>query len=396
MADKISGYFVPFVIVIAIISFIIWLLISDVPTAINIFVSVLVIACPCSLGLATPLAIVIASGICSKKGILVKNSEVLENASKTKNIALDKTGTITKGQLSVSKIIKYTDMESNDILKIVASIEKKSEHPIARALVKEAIENNIQLTKVEEFEAISGMGVKAKIEEEYYLIGNRKLMESNNIAIPNNEDELQLTRDKNSILFVANSNQILALIGVKDILKGNIKEVVATFRKNNINVVMLTGDNEETASLIAQEVGIDNVVANVKPQEKAKIIDNLKNDGITLMCGDGINDSVSLVKADIGVAISNGTDVAIDSAQVVLMNEDLNKINDLIDISKKTMRNIKQNLFWAFAYNICMIPIAMGIFTKFGITLNPVIASFAMMLSSLTVVFNALRLRLIK
>ncbi len=396
VADKISGYFVPFVIVIAIISFIIWLLISDVPTAINIFVSVLVIACPCSLGLATPLAIVIASGICSKKGILVKNSEVLENASKTKNIALDKTGTITKGQLSVSKIIKYTDMESNDILKIVASIEKKSEHPIARALVKEAIENNIQLTKVEEFEAISGMGVKAKIEEEYYLIGNRKLMESNNIAIPNNEDELQLTRDKNSILFVANSNQILALIGVKDILKGNIKEVVATFRKNNINVVMLTGDNEETASLIAQEVGIDNVVANVKPQEKAKIIDNLKNDGITLMCGDGINDSVSLVKADIGVAISNGTDVAIDSAQVVLMNEDLNKINDLIDISKKTMRNIKQNLFWAFAYNICMIPIAMGIFTKFGITLNPVIASFAMMLSSLTVVFNALRLRLIK
>lgn len=396
VADKISGYFVPVVIILAVISFLVWLVVADINTAINIFVSVLVIACPCSLGLATPLAIVISSGICSKKGILVKKSEVLENASKIKNIALDKTGTITKGELSVSKIISYSNLDEKEIIRIVASIEKKSEHPIAKALVKYAREEKIEMAHAQEFEAVVGLGIKAKFEEKVYYIGNRKLIESNNIPIPNEDDENILTQEKNSILYLANENEVLALIGVKDTLKGNVKDTISSFKEKGINVVMLTGDNENTAKAIAKEVGIDEVVSNVKPKEKARIIEEKKKDGITLMCGDGINDSVSLITADIGASILNGTDIAIDSASVVLMNDDLDKINDLIEISKKTMRNIKQNLFWAFIYNILMIPIAMGIFTKFGITLNPMIASFAMMLSSLTVVFNALRLRRIK
>ena len=396
VADNISGYFVPVVILIAIISFMVWMLISDVSTAINIFVSILVIACPCSLGLATPLAIVIANGVCSRKGILVKNSEVLENAEKIKNVVLDKTGTITKGKLSISKIYNYSSIEDNNLIQIVASIEKKSEHPIAKAIVNKAKEEKIKFLQVEEFEALAGLGVKAKIDNITYLIGNRKLMQENNVEISNSNDVETLVTSGNSILFVAKENELIALIGVKDVLKDNIKEVISTIKQKNIEVVMLTGDNETTANTIAKEVGIDKAYANVSPKEKASIIEELKKNGKTLMCGDGINDSVSLVSADIGASISNGTDIAIDSAQVVFMNDDLNKINDLIDVSHKTMRNIKQNLFWAFAYNICMIPIAMGVFSKLGLTLNPMIASFAMMLSSLTVVFNALRLRRIK
>ena len=372
------------------------MLISDVSTAINIFVSILVIACPCSLGLATPLAIVIANGVCSRKGILVKNSEVLENAEKIKNVVLDKTGTITKGKLSISKIYNYSSIEDNNLIQIVASIEKKSEHPIAKAIVNKAKEEKIKFLQVEEFEALAGLGVKAKIDNITYLIGNRKLMQENNVEISNSNDVETLVTSGNSILFVAKENELIALIGVKDVLKDNIKEVISTIKQKNIEVVMLTGDNETTANTIAKEVGIDKAYANVSPKEKASIIEELNKNGKTLMCGDGINDSVSLVSADIGASNSNGTDIAIDSAQVVFMNDDLNKINDLIDVSHKTMRNIKQNLFWAFAYNICMIPIAMGVFSKLGLTLNPMIASFAMMLSSLTVVFNALRLRRIK
>ena len=396
VADNISGYFVPVVILIAIISFMVWMLISDVSTAINLFVSILVIACPCSLGLATPLAIVIANGVCSRKGILVKNSEVLENAEKIKNVVLDKTGTITKGKLSISKIYNYSSIEDNNLIQIVASIEKKSEHPIAKAIVNKAKEEKIKFLQVEEFEALAGLGVKAKIDNITYLIGNGKLMQENNVEISNSNDVETLVASGNSILFVAKENELIALIGVKDVLKDNIKEVISTIKQKNIEVVMLTGDNETTANTIAKEVGIDKAYANVSPKEKASIIEELKKNGKTLMCGDGINDSVSLVSADIGASISNGTDIAIDSAQVVFMNDDLNKINDLIDVSHKTMRNIKQNLFWAFAYNICMIPIAMGVFSKLGLTLNPMIASFAMMLSSLTVVFNALTLRRIK
>ena len=396
IADTISGYFVPVVLIIAFLAFCIWMLISkNFATAINIFVSILVVACPCSLGLATPLAIVIASGNASKKGILVKTSETLENAHKVKTICFDKTGTLTKGELSIYKLYNYSNIDEKEILKIVASIENKSEHPIARAIVKKAQDEKIKLEEIKEFKAIPGFGVEAIIESgEKYLIGNKKLMLENNIKIENEKDEQELVSDGNSILFVSSNNKIVALIGVKDILKENVKEVIKKLKQRKINLVMLTGDNEKTAEIIAKEIGIEKVISNVTPKEKAEQIKKLKEDGIVMMCGDGINDSVSLVTADIGVSVSSGTDIAMDSSQVVLMSDNLEKIDDLIDISKKTIRNIKQNLFWAFFYNICMIPIACGVLIPFGISMNPMIAAFAMTVSSLTVVLNALRLRM--
>ena len=396
IADTISGYFVPVVLIIAFLAFGIWMLISkNFATAINIFVSILVVACPCSLGLATPLAIVIASGNASKKGILVKTSETLENAHKVKTICFDKTGTLTKGELSISKLYNYSNIDEKEILKIVASIENKSEHPIARAIVKKAQDEKIKLKEIKEFKAIPGFGVEAIIESgEKYLIGNKKLMLENNIKIENEKDEQELVNDGNSILFVSSNNKIVVLIGVKDILKENVKEVIKKLKQRKINLVMLTGDNEKTAEIIAKEIGIEKVISNVTPKEKAEQIKKLKEDGIVMMCGDGINDSVSLVTADIGVSVSSGTDIAMDSSQVVLMSDNLEKIDDLIDISKKTIRNIKQNLFWAFFYNICMIPIACGVLIPFGISMNPMIAAFAMTVSSLTVVLNALRLRM--
>ena len=396
IADKISGYFVPVVLVIAVLAFILWLIISkNVATAINIFVSILVVACPCSLGLATPLAIVIASGNASKKGILVKTSETLENAHKVKTICFDKTGTLTKGELSISKIYNYSNIEENEILRKVASIEKKSEHPIARAILKKAQEEKIELEEIKEFKAIPGFGVEGITKKgEKYLIGNKKLMIENNIKISSEQYEKDLVNQGNSILFVSLNNELIALIGVKDILKENVVDVIKKLKNRNIDIVMLTGDNEKTADIIAKEIGINKVISNVTPKEKSEQIKKLKTNGLVMMCGDGINDSVSLVTADIGVSVSSGTDIAMDSSQVVLMNDNLEKIDDLIDISRKTIRNIKQNLFWAFFYNICMIPIACGILQPLGITMNPMIAAFAMTISSLTVVLNALRLRI--
>ena len=399
IADTISGYFVPVVLVIAMIAFILWFIISkNVATAINIFVSILVVACPCSLGLATPLAIVIASGNASKKGILLKNSETLENAHKVKTICFDKTGTLTKGELNISKIYNYSNIEEKEILKKVASIENKSEHPIARAIVKKAQEEKIKLEDIKEFKAIPGFGVEGiALNGDKYLIGNKKLMIENNIKMNtniNNNDEHILVNQGNSILFVALNDNLIALIGVKDILKENVINVMQKLKNKNINIVMLTGDNEKTAEIIAKEIGIDKVISNVTPKEKSEQIKKLKENGLVMMCGDGINDSVSLVTADIGVSVSSGTDIAMDSSQVILMNDNLEKIDDLIEISRKTIRNIKQNLFWAFFYNICMIPIACGILQPLGITMNPMIAAFAMTISSLTVVLNALRLQI--
>ena len=398
IADKISGYFVPTIIIIAIISFAIWLAISkNLATAINIFVTILVVACPCSLGLATPLAIVISSGKASKKGILVKTSEALENAHKIKTICFDKTGTLTKGELTISKIYNYSNLEEKEIIKKVASIENKSEHPIARAIVEKAKEEKIELDQINNFKAIAGYGVRAEIKEQEkshnYLIGNKKLMKENNIQILKEDDETELVTEGNSILYVAQDQKIIALIGVKDTIKEESKEIIEKLKKRKIEVIMLTGDNEKTAKAIAKQLGIEKVIANVLPKQKAEEIKKLKQNGLVMMCGDGINDSVSLVTADIGVSISSGTDIAMDSAEVVLMNDNLEKIEELIEISRKTIRNIKQNLFWAFFYNICMVPIACGILEPLGITMNPMIAAFAMTISSLTVVLNALRLR---
>ncbi len=399
IADKVSSIFVPVVIIIAILGLIVWGIIShDISQAIKVFVSVLVVACPCSLGLATPLAIVIASGICSKKGILVKNSETLENAHKVKYIVLDKTGTITNGKLTLSKLHNYSKHSDEEIISVCSSIENYSEHPIARAIVNYAQQKDIKLLPVKDFEALIGHGVRAIVEDKEYVIGNRKLLDERNIKLDKNiqNDENNLVNDGNSILYLADGENVLALIGVKDTIKESAKVAIDGFKSRGISVVMLTGDNESTAKVIARQVGIDEVIANVLPKEKAEIIKKLKEKGIVMMCGDGINDSVSLVNADIGVSVSSGTDIARDSSAVVIMNDNLNRINDLIDISRKTIRNIKQNLFWAFAYNVCMIPVALGIFKGLGIEVNPMIASLAMTLSSFTVVINALRLKLIK
>lgn len=396
LADKVSSVFVPIVIAIAIITFIVWLIIGkSFAVALNYFVTVLVVACPCSLGLATPLAIVIASGVCSKKGILVKNSESLENAHKVKTIIFDKTGTLTKGTLSFSKMYNYSDLNDDDIFKIIAGVEKKSEHPIAKAIVEEAEKRNIDFDEVKEFKAISGQGVFAVVENYDVFIGNKRLMDANNISV-NESDFDELVNDGNSILYVSLNNKVVALIGVKDVVKENVSEVISSLKKKNINVVMLTGDNEVTAKKIAENVGIETAVANVMPSQKAEYVEKFKKDGLVMMCGDGINDSVSLVKADIGVSVSSGTDIAMDSAQVVIMNDNLDRINDLIRISSKTIRNISGNLFWAFFYNICMIPIAMGVFVGLGVSMNPMLAALAMVFSSLFVVLNALRLRVVK
>ena len=396
LADRVSSVFVPIVIAIAIITFFVWLIIGkSFAVALNYFVTVLVVACPCSLGLATPLAIVIASGVCSKKGILVKNSESLENAHKVKTIIFDKTGTLTKGTLSFSKMYNYSDLTDDDILKIIAGVEKKSEHPIAKAIVEEAEKRNIDFDEVKEFKAILGQGVFAVVENYDVLIGNKRLMDANNISV-NESDFDELVNDGNSILYVSLNNKVVALIGVKDVVKENVSEVISSLKKKNINVVMLTGDNEVTAKKIAETVGIETVVANVMPSQKAEYVEKFKKDGLVMMCGDGINDSVSLVKADIGVSVSSGTDIAMDSAQVVIMNDNLDRINDLIRISSKTIRNISGNLFWAFFYNICMIPIAMGVFVGLEVSMNPMLAALAMVFSSLFVVLNALRLRVVK
>ena len=393
IADKISGFFVPVVIMLAVFSFVVWLVISkDFGTAINVFVSILVVACPCSLGLATPLAIVVATGNASKKGILIKNSEALENAHKVKTIVFDKTGTLTKGELTVSKICNYSDLSDEEIIRDVAVIERKSEHPIARAVVRYAEElyKDEEEKLLKDFKAIPGYGVTAILDGKKYILGNKKLILENNIETTS--DEEQLSRLGNSIVYVAKENELIALIGVKDVVRENSKEVIEKLYALNKRIVMLTGDNENTAKHIAKEIGIKEIIANVKPKEKAERIKELKKDGLVMMCGDGINDSVSLVTADIGVSISTGTDIAMDSSSVVLMKDNLSKINDMLTISKKTIRNIKQNLFWAFFYNICMIPIAMGLFSGLGVTMNPMLSAFAMTLSSLTVVLNACRL----
>ena len=404
-ADRICGKFVPEVIIIAIFAAIAWFLITkDVSYAIKVLVSVLVVACPCSLGLATPLAIVVASGEASKKGILVKNAECLENAHKAKRIFLDKTGTLTVGKLTVDKLYNYSDAQDDEILKCVASIEKKSEHPIAKAIVDCAKENKTMVVACKDFKAIAGQGVYGKIKEDEYYIGNAKLVEAtigrqedttldSELVDKINHDEDELTASGNSILYVIKNNIIISLIGVKDIVRKESIELVSKLNEKDIETVMLTGDNEKTAKVIAKEIGINNVISNVSPKEKAEKIKESKFDGITMMCGDGINDSVSLVNADIGIAISNGTDVSIDSAQVVLMNDNLLKILDLIKLSKRTIRIIKQNLFWAFIYNVCMIPVACGLLKPFGIEISPIIGSFAMMMSSIIVVMNSLRIK---
>ena len=398
IADKVSGIFVPLVIIIAIFTLIIQLMITkDFSIALTSFVSVLIVACPCSLGLATPLVMVVSQGLCATNGILVKKSEILENVNKVNTIVFDKTGTITYGNLRISEIKKYIEIDTDRLLQIVGSIESKSTHPISKAF-NDYIENkNIKVLDVDSFENIPGLGIKASIKDNSYLIGNSKLLEKYKIINKYITEEEKISSEENSIVYVVENNRVLAIIGVSDIVRENVKDVIEKLKLKGISTVMLTGDNEKTAKRIADKIGITQVYSNVLPKEKKDIIQKLKDKGkYVLMCGDGINDSPAITLADVGVSINSGSDIAMDSSDVILTRNDLNSIINLINISKKTIRNIKQNLFWAFLYNILMIPIATGLFKSIGFSINPMIASIAMVISSLTVVLNALRLKKIK
>ena len=404
IADKVSGYFVPIVMLIAVITFVAYLILGyTIGEAIIPFVTILVVACPCSLGLATPLAVVISEGKCAKKGILVRKSEVLETAEKTNTVVFDKTGTLTYGKLKISKIINYSsNLNSDEILRIVGSVEAKSTHPIAGAFLEYLKEHMLGEYNVEEFKNISGLGIKGKVENKNYILGNHKILEKFGIEGKEEKDKLEeikkeetkLAKEGNSIIYVIEEEKIIALIGVNDLVRENVKDVVKELNKNNIETIMLTGDNIDTANLIAKETGITKVIADVMPEQKTNTIKDLKKQGkIVMMCGDGINDSPALATADIGISVNSGTDIAIDSSDVILIKNDLSKILELITISKKTIKNIKQNLFWAFFYNSLMIPIAIGLLKPIGIEINPMIAGLAMTLSSLTVILNALRLK---
>ena len=393
LADKASGIFVPLVMLIAIITLISYLLLGyNLNISLTRFVTVLVISCPCALGLATPLAVVVAMGITARNGILIKTSEVLEAINKVDTIVFDKTGTLTYGNLKISKLCNYSNYNNSKLLNIVSSIESKSNHPIASAF-----KTNDKLQKVTNFKNIDGIGLKGVTNNKEYYVGNNKLIKKLKINNTHSKDELDLVNNGNSIIYVIEDNNIIALIGVKDIIRKEAKEVIKKLNNMNKNVIMLTGDNEITAQVIAKELGIKEVIANVLPKEKSeKIKELMNNNKYVMMVGDGINDAVSLITANIGVALSSGTDIANNSADVILMNNNLINIINMFHISKKTITNIKQNLFLAFFYNICMIPLAIGLLSKWNINMNPMLGSIAMTLSSITVVLNALRLKNIK
>lgn len=401
LADKASSYFVPAVMIIAVVTFIAYLLLGfEFGSAINAFISVLVVACPCSLGLATPLAIVVSEGKCATNGILVKKSETLENAGKTNVIIFDKTGTLTYGTLRIADVINYTDKEDKDVIQIAASLEQKSTHPIAKAFTQYLTDNKQDPLDVKDFKNISGYGLTGIVDGKRVVLGNSKILEKENIKISEEdakkykEDEEKLASKGNSIVYLVVDNKVLAIIGVNDVIRENTKEVISNLNQRGIKTIMLTGDNKQTAEKIAKEIGITEVIADVTPHQKSDTVKSLKAENKhVMMCGDGINDSPALANSDIGVSVNSGTDIAIDSSDVILTRNDLNSIVQLLDISKKTVRNIKQNLFWAFFYNALMIPIAMGLLRPLGIEINPMIASLAMVFSSLTVILNALRLR---
>lgn len=391
LADKVSAIFVPSIMVIALLTLIINLLTNSLDIALTRFVTVLVVACPCSLGLATPLAVIVSEGICAKNGLLIKNSETLEELNNIDTIVFDKTGTLTYGNLQVAKLYNYSSYDNNHLLEIVGSLESKSTHPIAKAFQKK---NTLEVSK---FNNIAGLGISGNINDKRYYLGNAKLVDQLMIEDIHINDYNSLVQEGSSIIYVMEEKNIIALIGVKDTLRHNAKDIIKKLKKQGKKVGMLTGDNLQTAKIISKDLALDGVKASLLPKEKTEIIKRMLASGKkVMMVGDGINDAPSLATSTVGVAVGSGTDIANNSSDIILMNDNLENILNLFTISKKTIKNIKQNLFFSFFYNILMIPIAMGLFSKFNIVMNPMIAALAMTLSSLTVVFNALRLRKIK
>jgi Cu+-exporting ATPase len=417
LADIISAYFVPVVIVVSIITFILWYSLGPAPAltfALLNFVAVLIIACPCALGLATPTAIMVGTGKGAENGVLIRSGEALETAHKIKAIILDKTGTLTQGQPVVTDLIAVAGFKEEELLMVAASAERGSEHPLGESIVNAAKEKKLSLVDATEFNAIPGHGIEAKINGRKVLLGNLKLMQDQGFPLNGLEERAtQLSNEGKTPMFLSIDGRTAGIIAVADTLKANSKEAVRELHRLGLEVVMLTGDNRRTAEAIAREVGIDRILAEVLPEHKAQEVKKLQQEGkVVAMVGDGINDAPALAQADVGIAIGTGTDVAMEAADITLMSGDLTGVVTAISLSKRTLRTIKQNLFWAFAYNTALIPIAAGIlyfvFSQSGVPsglkfflgdygfLNPMLAAFAMATSSITVVTNSLRLKKFK
>ena len=399
MADIIAAYFVPTVMALAIIAAVGWLIAGESNVfALTIFISVLVIACPCALGLATPTAIMVGTGKGAENGVLIKGGEALETTYKIDTIVFDKTGTITEGKPKVTDII-CNGIKEEEVLVLAASAEKGSEHPLGEAIVREAEDRSLEFKSLEHFKAVPGHGIEVTIEGKDILLGNKKLMIENNINIESLHVESdRLATEGKTPMYIAINNKLSGIIAVADTVKENSKAAIEELKKMNVNVAMITGDNKKTAEAIAKSVGIDIVLAEVLPEDKANEVKKLQGQNRKVaMVGDGINDAPALVQADVGIAIGSGTDVAIESADIVLMKSDLKDVVTAIRLSKATIKNIKENLFWAFGYNVLGIPVAMGVLHIFGgPLLNPMIAAAAMSFSSVSVLLNALRLKKFK
>ena len=402
LADKISSVFVPIVLVISVVSLGLWLLIGTqylgfsqaLSFGLVSFVGILVIACPCALGLATPTAIIVGVGKGASEGILIKDAGTLEKLGKVNVVVVDKTGTLTRGKPELVSIQNSSSKTDNELISILASLEKNSEHPIAHAIISYADEKKINLTTANKFDAIKGKGVQGEIDGVLYYVGNSKLIQELGLSFDAESIEKETTEGKTPII-IATKEKILGVVMVADAIKPEAIEAVKNLHKLGIKIVMLTGDDKNTAEFIAKQVGIDEVVAEVMPEDKLNKIKELQSQGkIVAMAGDGVNDAPALAQADVGIAMATGTDVAIESAGITLLNGDISKLVKAINLSKMTMRGIKQNLFWAFIYNIVGIPLAAGLFYPiFGWLLNPVFAGFAMAMSSVSVVGNSLRLK---
>ena len=400
LADKISGIFVPTVIGISIVTFIVWMLMGyDFEFALSLAITVLVISCPCALGLATPVAIMVGTGKGAQHGILVKSAEALETMHSINTVVLDKTGTITEGKPVVTDILTNGEMTEEELIHIAASIEKPSEHPLAEAVVEKAKEMGLTLMKVDNFNSVSGMGIAAFIEGKPYIAGNLALMNEESIELGQFQEESdRLASEGKTPLFFGDNKKVLGIIAVADVVKKNSKQAIELFKKMGIDVVMLTGDNKRTAEAIRRQLDIDKVIAEVLPQDKEREVRAIQDKGHKVaMIGDGINDAPALTRADVGVAIGAGTDIAIESADIVLIKNDLLDAVTAVQLSRSTIKNIKQNLFWAFFYNVLGIPLAAGVFyLSMGWKLSPMFAAAAMSLSSVFVVTNALRLKFFK
>jgi len=400
LADKVAGIFVPIVIGIAIVTFIVWYNFGPEPSstyALLTLITVLIIACPCALGLATPTALMVGIGKGAQQGILIKDAQALETAYKIDTLILDKTGTITEGKPEVTDFIYADDVESDQLKRILFSIESQSEHPIAEAIVQELKKENIVGSQTEAFESITGMGAKATVAGITYYAGNEKLMTANAISIPDSltQQAEALKNEAKTVVYFSNDTQVKAIIAVADRVKENAAVAISQIQNMGITIHMLTGDNAQTAAVIAKTVGITDFKANVMPSDKGNFVKQLQVQGkVVAMAGDGINDSHALAQSDVGIAMGSGTDIAMESAAITLMHSDLNQIAKAIKLSKATMRTIRQNLFWAFIYNLVAIPIAAGLlYPAFGFLLNPMIAGAAMSMSSISVLANSLRLK---